>query len=79
MVQNFEDWAYADHEIGDTGVIETEYGYHVMYFQGYGQTYQDYMVETAMKNDDYNTWSTSVTENASYTINDFTKRFLVKL
>lgn len=79
MVQNFEDWAYADHQIGDTGVIETEYGYHVMYFQGYGQTYQDYMVETAMKNDDYNAWSTSVTENASYTINDSVKRFLVKL
>ena len=31
-VQEFEDWAYADHEPGDVGIIETSYGYHIMYF-----------------------------------------------
>lgn len=31
-VTEFENWAYADHEPGDTGIIETSYGYHIMYF-----------------------------------------------
>ncbi|MBR1811970.1 MAG: peptidyl-prolyl cis-trans isomerase [Clostridia bacterium] len=34
-VPAFENWAYdAAREIGDTEIIETEYGYHVMYFVG---------------------------------------------
>ena len=40
-VANFEDWAFAEGEFADedrvpgsTGIIETEYGYHVMYFVG---------------------------------------------
>lgn len=32
-VQAFTDWAIADgRKTGDTGIVETEYGYHVMYF-----------------------------------------------
>ena len=40
-VANFEDWVFAEGEFagaervpGTTGIIETEYGYHVMYFVG---------------------------------------------
>lgn len=40
-VENFEDWAFAEgafdgetRTAGDTGIIETEYGYHVMYYVG---------------------------------------------
>ena len=34
MVQEFEDWCFAKHEVGDTGVVKTMYGYHVMYYVG---------------------------------------------
>lgn len=34
MVQEFEDWCFADHKVGDTGIVKTIYGYHVMYFVG---------------------------------------------
>lgn len=34
MVQEFEDWCFADHKVGDTGIVKTTYGYHVMYFVG---------------------------------------------
>ena len=35
MVAPFEDWCFdASRQSGDTGVVETEYGYHVMYFVG---------------------------------------------
>ena len=40
-VAEFEDWAFAEGDFagearktGDVGIIETEYGYHVMYFVG---------------------------------------------
>lgn len=33
MVKNFEDWCFEEgRQTGDTGIVKTEYGYHVMYF-----------------------------------------------
>lgn len=35
MVAEFEDWCYdAARKPGDTGIVKTEYGYHVMYYVG---------------------------------------------
>ena len=34
MVQEFEDWCFEKHEVGDTGIVKTTYGYYVMYFVG---------------------------------------------
>ena len=35
MVDAFENWCFdANRNPGDTGIVETTYGYHVMYFQG---------------------------------------------
>ena len=34
MVQEFEDWCFADHKEGDTGIVKTKFGYHVMYYVG---------------------------------------------
>lgn len=33
-VPEFLDWALASHKVGDTGIIKTDYGYHIMYFVG---------------------------------------------
>ncbi len=38
MVKAFEDWSFDPaRKKGDTGVVETEYGYHVMYYVGQGE------------------------------------------
>ncbi|MBO4914151.1 MAG: peptidylprolyl isomerase, partial [Oscillospiraceae bacterium] len=35
MVAPFEDWCFdASRQSGDTGIVKTDYGYHVMYFVG---------------------------------------------
>ena len=35
MVQNFNDWCFDPaRQIGDYGIVETEYGYHIMYYSG---------------------------------------------
>lgn len=37
MVETFNDWIFDEtRKEGDTGIVETEYGYHVMYFEGEG-------------------------------------------
>ncbi|HEY5587065.1 MAG TPA: peptidylprolyl isomerase [Ruminiclostridium sp.] len=32
MVPEFENWAFSTHAIGDVGIVETSYGYHIMKF-----------------------------------------------
>ena len=34
MVKPFEEWCFAEHNVGDCDIVETDYGYHVMYFVG---------------------------------------------
>lgn len=35
MVEAFNDWCFDEsRQVGDTGVVETNYGYHIMYFSG---------------------------------------------
>ncbi len=31
-VQEFTDWALEEHKVGDTGLVKTDYGYHIMYY-----------------------------------------------
>ena len=72
MVPNFNDWCFdASREAGDTGVVETEYGYHVMYFSGYSDiTYRDYMIESELKTEDLNTWFEGLVTKFTSTLGD---------
>lgn len=38
MASQFEEWAFANHKPGDTGIVETSYGYHVMRFEKRDET-----------------------------------------
>lgn len=79
MEDAFEDWCFdASRQPGDTGIVETAYGYHVMYFCGFGPTYRDYLVESTLRSNDYTAWQESVIGEASYTTNGFGMRFTSK-
>lgn len=57
MVKNFEDWCFdAARNVGDTGIVETPYGYHVMYFVGENGPYWQTQVSNVMMNNDYTAW-----------------------
>lgn len=70
MVTEFNDWCFdAARKPGDTGIVETTYGAHLMYFVGTtGTTYRNYMIENTMRNEDYNEWFTDMTENAAHEV-----------
>ena len=67
MVANFDAWCFDEaRQVGDTGIVESNYGYHVMYFSGYGENYHDYLVETEMINNAYTEWQTEVTADLTW-------------
>ena len=57
-VESFRNWATdSSRKVGDTGIVESEYGYHIMYFVGgTEQTYRDYMIENQLHSDDMQSW-----------------------
>ena len=49
MVEPFEEWCFKDHQIGDMDVVETIYGYHVMYFVGKKEADDEQKLQIARK------------------------------
>lgn len=59
MVKTFEDWCFDEsRQPGDTGIVATKFGYHIMYFSARGEdtwltkTRQAYMAELEQKMED---------------------------
>lgn len=56
FVDTFKNWCLDEsRQVGDTGIVETEYGYHIMYFAGSRPTWES-SAEEALTNDDYNAY-----------------------
>ncbi len=61
----FAKWAYDEHKPGDVGLVETSYGWHLMYYVGDGEdTYRDMLIEVDMKNEAYEKWEKALTDAA---------------
>ncbi|MBQ2854653.1 MAG: peptidylprolyl isomerase [Oscillospiraceae bacterium] len=69
MVTAFEEWCYDEsRKAGDTGIVETEYGYHVMYFVGDSDiTYRDYKISNDLTVDAVSEWYTNIVNAATVT------------
>lgn len=67
MVAEFEDWCYAEgRKVGDTGLVDSDYGTHVMYFVGYGDEANWHAnCEAAMVSEAYQSWQTELLESVS--------------
>jgi hypothetical protein len=72
MVKPFEDWCFAPgRKPGDTGIVETDYGYHIMYYVGEGDVRWETMVKESLETQAYqemleeSTNQYPVTENSS--------------
>ena len=56
-VENFLNWSVdPSRQPGDTGIVETEYGYHVMYFCSWGAPQWQLTAENALRSADMNQW-----------------------
>ena len=75
MVEEFNDFCFAGHKPGDTGIVFNENtGYHLIYFVGEGPVYSDYIAENIMRNDDFNNFITEI--SSGYDVKEgFSLRF----
>ena len=73
-VEPFENWAADEsRQAGDTGIVETVYGYHIMYFVGEtGRTYRDVLAENTLKDAAMQEWFTQQVEAVTVTEGDMT-------
>ena len=72
FVESFTNWSTDPaREAGDTGIIESPYGYHVMYYVGDDEmTYRDSMITAELRTEYMNTWYEEVLASASLTVTD---------
>ena len=57
MVQPFNDWIFDDsRKAGDTDIIKTSYGYHIMYYVSDGDPLWKTNAENALINETYTNW-----------------------
>lgn len=71
-VTNFLNWSIdPSRKEGDADVIETEYGYHVMYFVGYTEmSYRNYMIDSEMRDADHDEWYEGILETVTAELKD---------
>lgn len=63
MEDAFNDWCFTeDHKPGDYGLIQTSYGYHLMYMVGDNVSCRKAMIVSDYQSDVYAEWYTGVTE-----------------
>ena len=81
MVEEFEDFCFAPHEKGDTGIVYGESGsyagYHVMYYVGEGELYSSYLARRDLQEEEMTAWSTELSEACPVT-EGFGYRFVGK-
>ena len=76
-VTNFKNWALDDHKAGDTEIVETEYGYHVMYYAGDTElTYRDYQITNTLISEDTTEWYNALVE--AMTVTELNTEYLSK-
>ena len=67
MVTNFNDWCFDEaRKPGDTGIVETEYGYHVMFYsKDSEEIYRDYMITADKLTEDMEAWQKTLNDGIS--------------
>ena len=74
-VPEFLNWSISnDRQVGDCEVIETEFGYHVMYYVGESElTYRDYMITNEMRTADQEKWYQGLLDAVTTSVGDTSK------
>ena len=65
-VESFKNWCFENgRKDGDTGIVESTYGYHIMYCDSHGLPYWKAQVQSVLLSEDMNAWYEELT--AGYT------------
>ncbi len=80
MVAEFENWCTEDgRKKGDTGIVKTVHGYHIMYFEGYGEEPElPGRIRESLKEIHLNEWVERISNDAQLTRHPFGMKFVGK-
>lgn len=71
MVDTFDAWCFDENrKVGDHGIVETTYGYHIMYFSGEGLPQWQLDIKTEMENAAYEELYAGYEEEHPVTVDD---------
>lgn len=71
MVEPFENWCFDESRVeGDSGIVETDYGYHIMYFDSFGEYYWKISVKTAMADAEFAEMYNEAAKNFTFTVDE---------
>jgi hypothetical protein len=77
MVSEFEDWCFdPQRKTGDTGIVQTDFGFHVMYYVGTSGLDWVLNVEQTLRNEAFQAFIDQELENYAYTVRPFGYRFV---
>ena len=78
MVTAFNDWCFDEsRKAGDTGIVETDYGFHIMFYSGDSETiYRDFLIRNQLVNADTEAWYTGLVE--AMTVTDGDTKYLTR-
>jgi len=64
-LKDFEAWCFEEgRKAGDTDIVLSEYGYHIIYFESYDElNYRDAMIDGAMRAEAADKWATEIVED----------------
>ena len=66
MVTEFNDWCFdAARQNGDTGVVDTQYGSHIMYFSGVNRNRWQAQAASNLRNEAYAAWEEELTAGST--------------
>lgn len=71
MVETFNDWIFdSARKSGDSGIVKTDYGYHLMYYVADNQPQWYLNAESTLRTEDYNEWHDGLLETAGDAVID---------
>lgn len=77
LVESFKNWALdPSRKSGDTDVVDSTYGSHVMYFVGTGLPVWKASVVETLRSNDVNQWAEDLSANADVSQSDFGMKFV---
>ena len=74
-VKEFNAWCFdAERQAGDTGIVKTDNGYHVMYLESFDEyTYRNYMIMNDKLSEDLEAYLEEIVKNTTYTEVDLSR------
>ena len=67
----FDEWCYdPERQVGDTGIAKTDYGYHIMYFESFGDEIWHYQCDTALRDADFNKKAEDIYKSVTITYDE---------